>query len=170
MTPGADKLSFQNLKGVILNCLLDSFKKDLESLIKSAHEARDAATHEENVAEDKYDTRGLEASYLAGAQARRAQKLEELLFLYKNIALKDLDSSGTVTAPALVHLEIDGQSAWYFLIPKGSSAPISHSGKTYTVITSQSPLGAELLNREQGESFELTVGGKKKEVEILQFH
>ena len=44
--------------------LLMRLRADLELLERAAHTAREAATHEESKAENKYDTRGLEASYL----------------------------------------------------------------------------------------------------------
>ena len=52
--------------------VLERLAEDLlqaEHAVRAAHET---ATHEENIAENKYDTLGLEAAYLATGQARRA--------------------------------------------------------------------------------------------------
>ena len=52
--------------------VLERLAEDLlqaEQAVRAAHET---ATHEENIAENKYDTLGLEAAYLATGQARRA--------------------------------------------------------------------------------------------------
>lgn len=164
------KMDFNKTKKLLFQRLLTSFETDLAALLKSAHEARDAATHEENVAEDKYDTRGLEQSYLAGGQARRAHELEELVYYYKHLTIGDASSHRTVTSPALVLLELNESEAWYFLIPKGFSQPIEENGILFTVITSQSPLGQELLGREKGDDFILTVAAKKKHYSIIDFH
>ena len=53
--------------------VLDRLAEDLlqaEQAVRAAHET---ATHEENIAENKYDTLGLEAAYLATGQVRRAE-------------------------------------------------------------------------------------------------
>jgi hypothetical protein len=47
-----------------------------EQAVRAAHET---ATHEENIAENKYDTLGLEAAYLATGQARRAEAIRQAM-------------------------------------------------------------------------------------------
>ena len=47
-----------------------------EQAVRAAHET---ATHEENIAENKYDTLGLEAAYLATGQVRRADAIRQAL-------------------------------------------------------------------------------------------
>ena len=49
---------------------------ELELYAKAAHAAHAEATHEQSKAENKYDTRGLEASYLARGQSKQAAELE----------------------------------------------------------------------------------------------
>ena len=49
---------------------------ELEVYFRAAQFARAEATHEQNKAEHKYDTRGLEASYLARGQSRQAAEIE----------------------------------------------------------------------------------------------
>ena len=55
--------------------LVDHIKKqlteDFEILKAAALATYEDATHEESKPENEYDTRGLEASYLAGAQGKR---------------------------------------------------------------------------------------------------
>lgn len=149
--------------------LIEGFEKDLALLINAALVAREAATHEESRSEDKHDTRGLEASYLAGGQARRAQELEELIHFYKALPVSDLKKGEALTAPALVELEIDEKEESFFLIPKGSSGKVEVKGKTLQIVTAQSPLGAELLGRECGEEFNLKVGPKQRTYRILSY-
>lgn len=57
-------------KSLIRQQILERLNDELiaaQSALQSAHEA---ATHEDSVAENKYDTFGLEAAYLAHGQAR----------------------------------------------------------------------------------------------------
>jgi hypothetical protein len=53
--------------------VLERLAEDLLQAEQAARAAHDTATHEENIAENKYDTLGLEAAYLATGQARRAE-------------------------------------------------------------------------------------------------
>ncbi len=53
--------------------VLKRLAEDLVQVEQAAREAHETATHEENIAENKYDTLGLEAAYLATGQARRAK-------------------------------------------------------------------------------------------------
>jgi hypothetical protein len=57
--------------------VLERLAEDLllaEQAVRAAHET---ATHEENIAENKYDTLGLEAAYLATGQARHAEEIRQ---------------------------------------------------------------------------------------------
>ena len=56
-------------KRAILKKITDKLIGELEVYFRAAEYARDEATHEQNKAENKYDTRGLEASYLARGQS-----------------------------------------------------------------------------------------------------
>ena len=66
-------------KKALIELVLIELKRQHQTLFNSALEAKSAATDEESKAENKYDTRGLEASYLAGAQAKRTTELEETI-------------------------------------------------------------------------------------------
>ena len=52
--------------------VLERLAEDLLQAEQAMRAAHETATHEENIAENKYDTLGLEAAYLATGQARRA--------------------------------------------------------------------------------------------------
>src|SRR3954467_14708012 len=101
--------------------------RDLESqaatalgvLRQAALAAHEAATHSESKAEDQYDTRGLEASYLAGAQSKRAAQWEEVLSIFRHIDLKDFGPATPIASTAIVELESDEKKSYYFLMPKG---------------------------------------------------
>ena len=58
-------------KTTVHQLIIDKLRIDLDVAERAAQTAYETATHEENVAENKYDTLGLEASYLATGQARR---------------------------------------------------------------------------------------------------
>src|ERR1700734_932463 len=77
---------------------------ELQSITLAAKAAHEAATHEESKAEDSHDTRGIESSYLAGAQAQRASEILQQIHGYKFMKLKEFSSKDPIAATALVEL------------------------------------------------------------------
>ena len=59
-------------KSLLQQQVLERLAEDLLQTEQAARAAHETATHAENIAENKYDTLGLEAAYLATGQARRA--------------------------------------------------------------------------------------------------
>ena len=55
--------------------VLERLAEDLLEVEEAVRVAHEAATHEENIAENKYDTLGLEAAYLAIGEARSAEAI-----------------------------------------------------------------------------------------------
>src|SRR5208283_6063519 len=92
---------------------------DLTVLKQASLAAHDAATHAESKAEDPYDTRGIEASYLAGAQSKRAMELEELLAIYRNIDMKFFTPQMAIASTAVVALKSNDKLYYYLLMPQG---------------------------------------------------
>src|ERR1019366_7412845 len=66
-----------------------SLTENLEVLQKAARASHEEATHESSRAESKYDTRGLEAAYLGGGQARQAKEILDSIKSYKALATRD---------------------------------------------------------------------------------
>ncbi|MCA9555143.1 MAG: hypothetical protein KC933_34240, partial [Myxococcales bacterium] len=75
-------------KVALLAQIRAALEAELAAITASAADARSAATHEDAKPENQYDTRGLEASYLAGAQAGRAQDLAARIANLEFIQLK----------------------------------------------------------------------------------
>ena len=80
-------------KTVVHRLLLEKLEVDLDVLQRAAQTAYEAATHEENVAENKYDTLGLEASYLATGQARRVEQIRQSLKSCRTMALEPFNAA-----------------------------------------------------------------------------
>ena len=152
-------------KQAILQLVLAQLEKDLEVARGASQAAYEAATHEENKAEDQYDTRGIEASYLASAQAQRVSELEKSISSLKNLNLR---GGSTIKPGALVELEQEGRELFVFFLPFGAGLNISYQGKSISVVTPASPLGQELLDRQEGDNFRLTAKGSAKEYDIVK--
>jgi hypothetical protein len=155
-------------KRALITELREGIARSVAVLTRAAHEAREAATHEEAKPENDKDTRAVEAAYLAGAQAGRARDLERASAALAALPLKGFGPGATIASSALVELEQEGAAHWYFLAPQGGGLRASAGGAEVQVITPQSPLGRELLGKAAGDDVEVTVQGKRRTYEILR--
>lgn len=127
--------------------------------------AYESATHEENIAECKYDTKGLEASYLVQGQARRAEELEEAIDAFMNLKVRPVSQ---VMLNALVALENEsGTKEWMFIGPSSGGLKIDFDGQEIVIMTPLSPLGRASIGKNSGDSIEVTIDRKLKKYRIL---
>ena len=140
--------------------MLEKLEIDLDVLQRAAQTAYEAATHAENIAENKYDTLGLEASYLATGQARRVEEIRQSLKNCQAMPLAPYSAAQGIQVGALVNLEAEnGSGQWLFLAPDAAGLKLNHDGHTVTVITPRSPLGAALLGKQLDDEVQINVGG-----------
>jgi transcription elongation GreA/GreB family factor len=137
-------------KSQLLKLIVAALSESLEVLTKAARASHAEATHESNKPENKYDTRGLEAAYLAGGQARQAREILEAIKLYEAMPAREFAADEPIDLGALVELESDGARSLYFIGPKSGGLEIRHRGKEIMVITPPSPLGQNLMGRKAG--------------------
>ncbi len=133
----------------------------------AAQSTYEAATGEESRPENEYDTRALEASYLAGAQAKRVSDLDEQLAMCKNLNLRSFDAKSPIASTAFLELELDGHKSHVFLLPKIGGLFVTYQGVQIQVITPVSPLGEALIGLKQGDAAVVEVGSGTKEYEII---
>jgi transcription elongation GreA/GreB family factor len=152
-------LNEQMNKAQLLKQIVASLSESLGVLEKAARASHAEATHESSKAENKYDTRGLEAAYLAGGQARQAKDILESIKVYQSLAPRDFAPDEPVDLTALVELESDGIASTYFIGPKNGGLEVEFEGKEVTVITPQSPLGQNLMGRKSGHRWTAKLGG-----------
>jgi transcription elongation GreA/GreB family factor len=158
-------------KQLILAKVREELQREFENISKSAHHARDAATHEDSKAENKYDTRGLEASYLAGAQAKRAQHIQDLLGMFKNIRVKNYTSETPIESTALVETLVNGEDTkWFFMVPQQGGMKININNTEIVTLSPESPLGQLLYQKTVDEVFEFSTKGVVKEYEITDVY
>lgn len=154
-------------KQAIIESIEAHLRDELDVVQASAKAAHEAATHEDARPENEYDTRGLEASYLAKAQLARAAELHEMLAAIAFLELASFGEGDPIAPSAVVELESeDGVKQTYFLSPLAAGLKITLGKKIVTVITPQSPLGAALLGRRAGDDVEVSLRGALKTYEI----
>jgi len=133
----------------------------MEGFERSARSAHAEATHEQNKAENKYDTRALEASYLAEGQTRQAFEVGRAMELLGSFAPRDFTPQDPVDLGALVELEGKGGSAWYFLSPCAGGAELVWEGREVLVLTPKAPLALQLLGQKKGAKLKVQIGRER---------
>jgi transcription elongation GreA/GreB family factor len=136
-----------------------------EQAVQAAHET---ATHEENVAENKYDTLGLEASYLATGQARRAEAIRKALAEWRQFRPRPYDPAKGIELGALVCLvDSDDKQQYLFLGPDGGSMKlITEDQLIVQVISTEAPLSRAMLGKCEGDELSLQIGSVRQHFEV----
>lgn len=154
-------------KKKLIKLITEQLEQDLVSAREAAIATYQAATHEENKPENEYDTRGLEASYLAGAQSKRVAEIEELVYIYKELEVKSFAPTDSIASTALVEVELDGRRSYVFIMSKGGGMILKVDGVAVQIVTPSSPLGEALLGLKVGDTAIVETGDKIREYEIL---
>ncbi len=149
-------------KRELLACIIAKLSAELAAITTAALATHAEATNEENKAEDKYDTRGLEASYLAHGQSKAAEEAAQAVAQFSALPVRDFGPGEPISLGALVRVEGRGLSS-YFIGPRAGGTEIEAAGDPVLVITPQSPLGRQLMGRKQGDRLQLDLGGKRSE-------
>ena len=148
--------------------IIEALTCEADNLASAAKTAHADVTDPESKAENKYDTRGLEASCLAGAQAKMAVESVLNISSYKTIELKEFTNKSKIALTAFIELESDdGGRNFYFLVPKSGGTIIEYDGMKVLLITPSSPLGGKLIGHEVGDCITMQVDGIRKEYEII---
>lgn len=143
-------------KATLLAHIVAALETDMDVLRRAAQTAYEAATAEENIAENKYDTLGLEASYLATGQARRTAEIRQALVIYQQLLLRDYDPVRGIQISNLVTLEDEtGARRHLFLGPEAAGLKVDGGDGWVTVITPRSPLGQQLMGKKVDDEVSL---------------
>ena len=154
-------------KRALVKKILSQIEAEVESYAKAAKAAHAEATHEQNKAENKYDTRGLEAAYLAGAQSRQAAVAQQAIEDFTKLSLKEFSATDPIDLTALVELESKGERSLFFIGPCKGGLEIQQNGREVLVLTPQAPLGQQLVGRKQGDRFKWGEGRFAEEYRIV---
>lgn len=153
-------------KQIVVQKVIDHLIHELELYHRAARAAFEEATDEHNKSESKYDTRGLEASYLARGQARQVAETEQAIAQFKSMTVAEWKPGGPIALGAYVELERGKDRLCYLIGPCAGGTEVKHAGREILVITPQSPLGRQLLGRKEGERIPLELGGAKRDHKV----
>ncbi|PAW60473.1 MAG: hypothetical protein B9S37_08840 [Verrucomicrobiia bacterium Tous-C3TDCM] len=142
------------MKARLLEQIREELRGQLLRLSKAAQEAHAAATDPGSKAESKYDTRNLEASYLATGQARQVDELATSVRIFDALELPDFPDVAAIDVGALVEISLRGNALHFLLAPTAGGLEIFHESKEITVLTPSSELYGKLLGLRAGDELD----------------
>jgi hypothetical protein len=142
------------MKARLLEQIREELRGQLLRLSKAAQEAHAAATDPGSKAESKYDTRNLEASYLATGQARQVDELATSVRIFEALELPDFPDGAVIDVCALVEISLRGNALHFLLAPTAGGLEIFHESKEITVLTPSSELYGKLLGLRAGDELD----------------
>ena len=154
-------------KNKLVQTFAASLAIELDSIKAAARATLEAATHEESRPENEYDTRAIEASYLAGAQAKRAGEIDEVLSLFTHLTFRGFTVRDPISATALVTLQSGVKKTHVLVMPKGGGFHVDFEDRSVQIITPHSRLGEAILGLKSGDFAEVEIAGDVKEYKIL---
>lgn len=151
----------------VIQAIVARLGEELQVYLNAANASREEATHESSKAENKYDTRGLEASYLARGQSRQIAELEAAVLDFQKLDAREFKNGEPIDVGALVQLQQGAESTSYFIGPRAGGTEVQLGKTEIMVITPQSPLGAQLIGGKQGDVLKLKLPGSQNQYRIL---
>ncbi|MBQ96545.1 MAG: hypothetical protein CMP30_00955 [Roseibacillus sp.] len=138
-------------KSRIIRDVCSLLENQLAIMQAAAAEARHNATGEETKSEGKYDTRAIEASYLAGAQSAQAEKIATAIGILQRFDPSPCQDGEPIRSGTLVEAEHGGTIVFYLLAPGGGGSTVEHEGFDCTVLTPEAALYQSLLGAQPGD-------------------
>ena len=154
-------------KRALIKKIVAKLTSELEVYFRAAQSSRAEASHEQNKPENKYDTRGLEASYLARGQSKQAKEVQTAIAEFEKLDARKYAEGEAIGVGALIELETDGEKSFYFIGPRAGGTEVVQDKREVLVITPKSPLGAQLLEKKQGDRLQLELAGRKQTARIV---
>lgn len=127
------------MKQQIVDLLFQILNKQLEQAKKALESTKALASSDDMKSESKYDTRGIEAGYLAGAQEKRVKQLQIELNHLKNL---NIDQKDDVVPGALIKTS----EKYYFITFNSGGHKVKVEGIEINIISINAPLVEKILN------------------------
>lgn len=150
----------------MLDALLAELRAKLENTTRASRDAASYATDEQSRAESKWDTQGIEASFLAAGQANLARELATQI--EQLMAQRDtlLVPHTTVQVGALAHCELPHGPETFFVVPTAGGHTLKVDGQEVTTITAATPVGTALHGQSAGVAYTLPNGRPARLVRV----
>jgi len=160
------------MKNIDKSKIINQLKSKIEQELAKAKEAFETthghATANELKAEGKYDTRGVEAGYLAGAQKVRVEELEQELELIEKIEFENPNK--IVSVGSLVDIELNENTRTYFISSTSGGTILKINDTPILVISTFSPIGSAAIGLNEGDVFDVEINNDTREYLIHQIY
>jgi hypothetical protein len=139
-------------KTLLLDAITAKLRENFENLQNSSKKTRSTGNDTESKSEGKYDTRSTEENYLADGFAKQALAAAQSATICQNLTLLSFTAQTPIAVSALVKVAFPDEKLWFFLAPAGGGTEVICEGIPITVLTPESPLGAQLIGLKVGDS------------------
>lgn len=151
----------------IIDHLIETLKTELTGIEAAARSTKDLVTADDLKSEGKYDTRAIEASYLASAQNKRVEEIKLDIQMLEEIELPEIPSA-VIQLGSLALIECNGHERFYFISSTSGGTILQLDGHSILVISVFSPIGNEALGLRAGESFEVDTPKETRSYKIIE--
>lgn len=156
-------------KKKIVEALIEKLNVELIDIEGAAKSAKDLATGDQSKSEGKYDTRAIEASYLAGAQAKRVEEIKQDIIMLEDLATL-IEPSTKMQLGSLGLISCNSQERLYFLSSTSGGSMLMIDGNPILVISVFSPIGDAVLGLSSGESFEVETPKETRQYDVVEVY
>ncbi|MBB5351463.1 hypothetical protein HNR46_001700 [Haloferula luteola] len=141
-------------KKQLIESILTELRQRFAQMESAAKDAHAAASDPDSKAESKYDTRSLEASYLAAGQAQQVAELAEAVTRFAAFEGREFELDESIDAGALVEISGEDTPSWYLLAPAAGGLSVTFDDIDITVLTPASRLYQSLLGKQLGDEID----------------
>ena len=154
-------------KKLIIQKLIENFQQELVLVEAAAKSTKDLVTADDLKSEGKYDTRAIEAGYLASAQNKRVEEIKLDIQMLEEIELPEIPSN-TLQLGSLGLISCNNQQRYYFLSSTSGGSILMIEGHAILVISVFSPIGNEALGLTAGEIFEVETPKETRTYKVIE--
>lgn len=156
-------------KKKIVETLIEKLNTELIEVESAAKSTKDLATADDLKSEGKYDTRAIEASYLASAQNKRVEEIKLDIQMLEDLAIS-IEPATKMQLGSLGLIRCNGQERFYFLSTTSGGSMLMIDDKPILVISVFSPIGDAALGNGPGDSFEVETPKEIRQYDVLEVH
>lgn len=154
-------------KKKIVQQLIEKLKTELIEVERAARSTRDLATAPDLKSEGKYDTRAIEAAYLASAQNKRVEEIKLDIQMLDDLEIQIETPSSKLQLGSLGLISCNGQERYYFISSTSGGSMMMIDENPILVISVFSPIGDAALGLSKGESFEVETPKEIRQYKVI---
>lgn len=153
----------------IVDTLIEKLNTELIEVESAAKSVKDLVTSDDLKSEGKYDTRAIEASYLASAQNKRVDEIKLDIQMLEDLAIS-IEPASKMQLGSLGLIRCNGQERYYFLSTTSGGSMLMIDNLPILVISVFSPIGDAALGHGPGDSFEVETPKEIRQYDVLEVH